>query len=71
MNTRLNIIEALRHPDLFGAMPILQDLSTFTKWLVVEQALYGLEMTADELLIFQGHTGRTAPRKGEIGRAHV
>src|SRR5690242_11472163 len=63
----MNIIEAIEHPQIFGAMPALQDLSTWHRWIVLGKASYGLSMSADEVEVFTRHTGRrvyTPPRGG-------
>src|SRR5262245_54268718 len=58
---RPNIIQAIKNPKLFGSLPRLRSLETWTAWLVVLKAIFGLPMTADELVIFQRHTGRASP----------
>jgi hypothetical protein len=66
-----NIIEALEHPKLFGALPAFKDLSTWTRWIVFLKALYGLPLNADEEAIFCHHTGRSryVARPGGYRRA--
>jgi hypothetical protein len=54
----LTIIEALRDPLLFGALPAFRDLATWSRWLVFLKAAYGLPLDADEIPIFTQHTGR-------------
>ena len=53
-----NIIEALEHPRLFGALPAFKDLKTWARWFVFLRAIYGLSMNATEERIFCQHTGR-------------
>jgi hypothetical protein len=60
---RPNIIQAINNPKLFGALPRLQNLCTWASWMVVLKSIFGLPMTADELVIFSRHTGRTSPPK--------
>jgi hypothetical protein len=59
-----SIIEAIHSAKLFGALPRFKKLSTWAAWLVVLKAVFGLAMTADELEIFQRHTGRKSPPLG-------
>lgn len=56
----MTIIDALRDPQLFGALPAFQDLSTWRNWLVFLKAVYGLPLDQDEEAVFKRHTGRTA-----------
>ena len=64
---RLTIIEALTHPQIFGALPAFQNLESWSAWLVFLKASYGLPLAdATELAIFTKHTGRSvyAPPSG-------
>lgn len=54
----MNIIQALRDPDVFGALPAFRDLSTWSKWIVFLKSCYGLALDVEELAVFQHHTGR-------------
>jgi hypothetical protein len=58
------IIDAIKNPKLFGSLPRFKKLETWASWLVVLKAIFGLGMTADDLSIFQRHTGRTSPPIG-------
>jgi hypothetical protein len=58
------IIDDIKNPKLFGSLPRFKRLETWTSWLVVLKAIFGLSMTADELSIFHRHTGRTSPPSG-------
>ncbi|HJT20810.1 MAG TPA: terminase family protein [Nitrospira sp.] len=61
----MKLIEAIKHPQLFGALPAFTDLRTWTHWLVVLKALEGLPLNPQERAIFEQHTGRTyAPPPG-------
>ena len=60
----MTIIEALQDRDLFGGLRPFRDLSSWSRWLVFLQALYGLPLDAAELRTFQEFTGRTLPRPG-------
>jgi hypothetical protein len=60
----MNVLEALSDPGLFGALPSFQDLSTWRAWLAFLKAVYGLPLDAEELTIFQKHTGQAAPHPG-------
>ena len=55
------IIEAIENRRLFGSLPRFKSLETWTSWLVVLKAIFGLTMTAEEIVIFQRHTGRASP----------
>lgn len=64
----MNILDALRDPQLFAALPAFRDLATWRPWQVFKAAVYGL---VDELAvldpdraIFRAHTGRQEPRPG-------
>jgi hypothetical protein len=59
-----NIIGAIESPKLFGALPRFKQLDTWTAWLVVLKAVFGLAMSERELGIFQRHTGRKLPPLG-------
>jgi hypothetical protein len=65
-----NIVEALQHPRLFGALPAFKDLSTWDRWLVFLSAFYGLPLTDAQERIFCQHTGRSryVPREGGYRR---
>ena len=57
---RLSIIEALKHPLVFGGLSAFQDLESWSSWLVFLKATYGLPLADEaELAIFKKHTGRT------------
>jgi len=64
MANAINIVDAIRSPRLFGCLPGFKSLDTWTAWLVVLKAIFGLPMTADDLAIFQRHTGRVSPPLG-------
>lgn len=55
----MNIIEQLRHPQLFGALPQFKNLKTWAMWLVFLKSLYGLHLNASELEAFKKFTGRS------------
>src|SRR5437773_2437503 len=61
MKRKPNIIEAIKNPKLFGSLPRFKKLETWTAWLVVLKAIFGLPMMDDDLSIFQSHTGRSSP----------
>jgi integrase len=64
MKRRPDIIEAIKNRKLFGSLPRFKSLETWTAWLVVLKAIFGLPMTLDDLLIFNRHTGRSSPPLG-------
>jgi hypothetical protein len=55
----LTIIDALEDRALFGGLPAFRDLSTWSPWLTVHRATYGLPLSPDELETFRRFTGRT------------
>jgi hypothetical protein len=71
----VTILDALRDPALFGALPAFRDLTTWRRWCVFLAAVYGLALSslravglseAEALRIFCEHTGRShyAPPAG-------
>ena len=64
MKRQPNIIDAINNPKLFGSLPRFKKLETWTAWLVVLKAIFGLPMIVDDLVIFQRHTGRIYPPLG-------
>lgn len=55
----MNIVEQLRHPHLFGALPEFANLKTWALWLVFLKSLYGLPLNGSELDAFKQFTGRS------------
>ena len=64
MSRKPNIIEAIKNPKLFGSLPRFNKLDTWTAWLVVLKAIFGMAMTDEDLIIFSRHTGRALPPHG-------
>jgi Terminase large subunit, ATPase domain len=64
MKRKPSIIEAIKNPKLFGSLPRFKNLATWTSWLVVLKAIFGLPMTAADVAIFIRHTGRITPPEG-------
>src|SRR4029453_12638840 len=64
MSRRPNIIETIKNPKLFGSLPRFKRLDSWSCWLVVLKAIFGLTMTDEDLLIFQRYTGRLQPPLG-------
>jgi len=56
-----NIIQVINNRQLFGSLPKLSNLSTWTSWLVWLKAVFGLPMDQHDLAIFQRYTGRSTP----------
>jgi hypothetical protein len=54
-----NIVETLESPEFFG--PAFPHSENWKTWKVFLRSMYGLEMSAEELGIFQGATARQAP----------
>ncbi|MDE3041123.1 MAG: terminase family protein [Nitrospirota bacterium] len=55
----MNILDAIKHPQLFGCLPVFADMSSWVRWIVFLKAVYGLPLDNGELAIFLHHTGRT------------
>jgi hypothetical protein len=64
MSRKPNIIDAIKNPKLFGSLPRFRKLDTWTAWLVVLKAIFGMAMSDDELVLFNRHTGRVSPPRG-------
>jgi len=58
MNKPSNIIEAITSPAYFG--PAFKKSETWQNWLTLWKAVYGLEMTPEEMEVFRTCTGRQA-----------
>lgn len=59
--TPTDILKAVKNRRLFGLIPRLRSLETWTYWIVLLKAIFGLPMEPSELVIFQQCTGRKAP----------
>ena len=55
----MNIIKAIKSKDLFK--PCFRDLETWSSWLTVLKALFGLKMNKKDLDLFTKATGRENP----------
>lgn len=60
----MNIIEAINSEKLFR--PAFRDLTTWSAWLTLLKALFGLPMSEDDLALFTRCTGRERPPEGEF-----
>jgi hypothetical protein len=60
----MNIDQFMFDARSLGAIAPFNNPTTLTAWRAFTRAIYGLPMTADEIAIFQQHTGRGAPRAG-------
>ena len=67
----LTVVDALHDRNLFGALPVFRDLTTWRPWLAWLRAVYGLPMDAEDVEIFQQRTGRETPRPGGYPEACV
>lgn len=65
----MTILDALVDRALLGALPAFRDLGTWRAWLAFLRAVYGLPMDAEDLTLYQKHTGRTRPREGGYAEA--
>src|SRR5687768_12648927 len=54
----LSVVDALRSPQVFGALPAFRDLSSWSAWLTFLKATNGLPLTMEERTIYERHTGR-------------
>ena len=61
MANTITIVDAIRSTRLFGCLPRFKSLDSWTAWLVVLKAIFGLSTTAEDVAIFQRHTGRVSP----------
>jgi hypothetical protein len=62
----MNILTAIEDPKVFG--PHFRG-STWRVWRVFLAALFGLPLTSEQLVLYQQHTGRTAPPTAPAGEA--
>lgn len=62
----ISIIDFMDDPHLAG--PFFTG-GTWTAWRVVLKAAFGIQMTDDELTIFQAHTGRQSPPRERVNHA--
>ena len=59
------IIAAIKDRRLFGSLPRFKKLESWNAWLVALKAVFGLPMTADDMVIYERCTGRkTVPVGG-------
>jgi hypothetical protein len=58
----VNIVSAIESEKLFR--PVFKDLKTWSAWIVLLKALFALEMTKDELALYQQCTARENPPEG-------
>jgi hypothetical protein len=68
MAKQITITDAIKNRRLFGSLPRFKTLDSWTAWLVVLKAIFGLPMTADDLVIFNRHTGRASPPQAALRR---
>jgi hypothetical protein len=62
-----DILDAMGDPNLFR--PWFKDMKTWVAWRAFLAALFGLPMSASELVIFQQCTGRDAPPTSRVSEA--
>lgn len=53
MANPITIVDAIKNRRLFECLARFKSLDTWTAWLVVLKAIFGLPMTAEDLAIFQ------------------
>jgi hypothetical protein len=63
------IIEAMEDQALFGAF--FRDQATWTAWKAYLSALFALQMSPEQLALFQKHTGRTTPPTVEFDKSYL
>ena len=59
----MTILEAIRDPALFG--PFFRDRESWRAWEAFLSALFGLELTKEQLAIYRRLTGRKQPPKAQ------
>ena len=67
----MNILQAIKDPKLFA--PCFKDIATWTSWLTLLKALFGLWMSAEESTLLAKCTGRPPggePAAKEAGGVH-
>jgi hypothetical protein len=62
----VNILDALGDPKVFGGF---FRAGTWAAWRVFLAALFALPMTADQLAVYQRHTGRSTPPTAPLHEA--
>ncbi|MGJ0510341.1 MAG: hypothetical protein ACR652_25120 [Methylocystis sp.] len=64
----MNIVEACKHPDLFG--PLFKNAS-WRAWMTLLRALFAIPMAKDDLALYQDCTGRTTWPKKQFKEAFL
>ncbi len=59
----MTILEAIRDPALFG--PLFRNRESWRAWEALLAALFGLELTKEQLATYRRHTGRKHPPKAQ------
>lgn len=67
----IDIVAAMKHPKLYGALPQFKDLSTWGGWSVWLKAVHCLPMTLAEEAIFRKCTSRDRPPRKEPREAYT
>jgi phage terminase large subunit-like protein len=69
----IQIDQAISDKNLLGALSCFEDLSSWSPWLVLLRAAYGLPLSSGEQEIFREHMGRTSydPPDGGWGEIAV
>jgi hypothetical protein len=62
----ISIVDSIRSPKLFGALPPFKDLSTWRNWLVFFKLVDGSPVTAGEFRIFRKFTDRAKRPRGQF-----
>ena len=65
----MTILEAIHDPLLFR--PLFKDLATWTSWMVVLRAIFGLEVTEAEQVLFTKLSGRVVPPSQPVEEAWI
>lgn len=65
----MTILDAIHDPLLFR--PLFKDLATWTSWMVVLKAIFALEMTEAEQVLFTKLSGRVDPPKQPVEEAWI
>ena len=66
---KVSIVQAIRSGKLFK--PIFRDLTTWSAWICLLKALFGLSLSGDWLALYQQCTQRRIPPEGEFSELFV
>ncbi len=67
----MNIVDGIRSPKVFGALPMFKHRATWANWMICLKAIFAVPMTAAELEVFRKFTGRQDPPAGPFSEAFL